>query len=464
MKRLAILAALALPACSTLVGQGSSVDAGRLSDADDATARDASPGADVGTAPDAPAARAACLGAPLGTPGDVLPAAPGWTSVAALPAGAAARAMLFDDRGGLFVGAYAQFPGARGSYDALFLRFEPGLTLDRSFGDNGRLQVDAVAERPGVDVITDAEVDAAGRLVFAGWNAVAGGADNRGVAIRFLPSGALDPDFGRGGVATVAAAGGFSPYALHVDDRGVVLAGTTIDNYLGVVGVAARLDDRGALDPAFGDRGLLTVPNSLALRDLVADGDGYLALTGDPDRLQPALLRLRRDGSVDTTFGLAGRAAHPRAWDVIPAALRRLPDGRLLAAGAYVPIHNAATGLQTLMRFEADGRADLGYGRDGLVEERAGATSFVTSSPFLAVQCDGSVLTTTIASGSSAMVHRFTPDGLPDPTFGRDGRVVLPRLAVPTFGQALRVAPDQRSVLVLSIASDGRLGVHRLAL
>ena len=42
MKRLAILAALALPACSSLVGQGSSVDAGRLSDADDATARDAS--------------------------------------------------------------------------------------------------------------------------------------------------------------------------------------------------------------------------------------------------------------------------------------------------------------------------------------------------------------------------------------------------------------------------------------
>jgi hypothetical protein len=35
---------------------------------------------------------------------------------------------------------------------------------------------------------------------------------------------------------------------------------------------------------------------------------------------------------------------------------------------------------------------------------------------------------------------------------------------VPTTGQALRVASDQRSVIVLSVATDGRLGLHRVAL
>jgi hypothetical protein len=116
------------------------------------------------------------------------------------------------------------------------------------------------------------------------------------------------------------------------------------------------------------------------------------------------------------------------------------------------------------VRFEADGRADLSYGIGGVVEERAGALPFVATSTVLALQCDGAALTATTAAGTSALVQRFTPDGRLDATFGRNGTVILPRLVVPTTGQALRVASDQRSVIVLSVATDGRLGLHRVAL
>jgi uncharacterized delta-60 repeat protein len=456
---LPVLAAT-LAACTGLVGQSTAPDAGP----DGSDAVDDAPAVDVAPPRDAPPPRAACLGAPLGAPGDVLPSAPGWTSSAGLPAGASARALVFDARGGLLVGAYAPFVGARGAYDAVFLRFDDALAFDRAFGDGGRLQVDAVSERPGVDVIHDAFVDHVGRLLFAGWSAVPGGEGNRAVALRFTPDGRPDAEFGRDGVASVASPGGFSAYSLYADARGIVLAGTTVDNYLGVVGVAARLDDRGALDPTFGDGGRVTIPQALALRGVVPDGDGYLALTGDPDTLQPALVRLDARGAVDAAFGVGGRAAHPRAIDFAPATLRRLPDGRLLAAGAYLPIHNALSGLQTLVRFEADGRADLSYGFGGLVEERAGALPFVATSTVLALQCDGAALTATTAAGTSALVQRFTPDGRLDATFGRNGTVILPRLVVPTTGQALRVASDQRSVIVLSVATDGRLGLHRVAL
>ncbi|MBK6533852.1 MAG: hypothetical protein IPF99_30975, partial [Deltaproteobacteria bacterium] len=213
------------------------------------------------------------------------------------------------------------------------------------------------------------------------------------------------------------------------------------------------------------DRGLITAPNSLALRDLVADGDGYLALTGDPDRLQPALLHLRRDGSVDTTFGLAGRAAHPRARDVIPAApatpARRAPPrgrGRTCPSttrGHRTPDAHALRGRRARrprLRPRRAGRQ--GGGRPASLRD------VVALSPCSAT---GRCSRRPPPSGSSAMVHRFTPDGLrPDLRARRQGGP--PRLAVPTFGQALRVAPDQRSVLVLSVASDGRLGLHRLAL
>lgn len=112
---LAASLAASLAACTDLVGQSPALDAGPGG----ADAVDGAPVGDAAPPRDAPPPRAACLGAPLGAPGDVLPSAPGWTSSAGLPAGAAARAMVFDARGGLLAGGYAPFVGARGTYDAV---------------------------------------------------------------------------------------------------------------------------------------------------------------------------------------------------------------------------------------------------------------------------------------------------------------------------------------------------------
>lgn len=445
------LALALLAACTPLVGQPR----------DAAAPVDAPPRADL---PEAP--RAACLGSPLGEPGSLLPSAPGWITVARGIPGLQTRAMLRDRRGGVVVAGYAPLADARGVYDAVLWRFDAALTPDASFGDGGALQVDGVAERPGVDVILDGATDPDGALVFAGWNAVAGGVGNRGLALRLRPDGdGLDPSFGTGGVASLGLPDGFSPSGAHVDARGVLLLGTHVDNYLGAVGLAARLDPRGAHDLGFGLRGALVVSDAAAFRDAVPDGDGYLLLGATVDELRPTLTRVDAAGRVDPRFGEGGRAVLRAARDLAPVALHRADDGGTLALAAYIPQQNATRGLQTLVRLDRDGASVPSYGRAGLAEDRAGFIPSVAGGAMsLAVQCDGAVLTVSATSTELAQVHRFTADGRPDLRFGHDGAVTLPRLPVATAGGAVLLDPDGRSALVLSMAADGRLGLHRLAL
>lgn len=442
--------------CTPLVGQATDAGGGP---------RDVEVMPDA-SGPPADASRAACLGAPLAQPGTLLPSAPGWILVPRGGPGLQARAMVRDRRGGLVVAGYAPLAGARGNYDALLWRFDASLAPDRAFGALGVIQVDAVAERPGVDVILDAAVGPSGALVFAGWNAVATPSGNRGVVIQLRPEGdRLDEGFGAQGVATIGLAKGFAPSALHVDARGVLLLGTHLDNFLGGAGVAARLDAQGAPDTSFGVEGALLVPDAAAFRDAVSDGDGYLLLGATPQDLRPTLTRIDANGAVDPRFGAGGRALHPGGRDLAPLGLRRIEGGGLVALTAYIPVQNALRGLQSLVRFDDAGGAVSAYGRSGVGEDRVGMVPAVAGGArMMAVQCDGAVVTVSATTTDLSAVHRFTPGGNPDPAFGRDGAVLLPRLSTSSWGGAVMIDADGRSALVLSYAGDGRLGLHRIAL
>lgn len=158
-------------------------------------------------------------------------------------------------------------------------------------------------------------------------------------------------------------------------------------------GIVRAFGQAGFVDPTFdagaGGRGDSRIGAVLP----VADGKTLVAslYTTFNGQAVPPLVRLNRDGSLDSTFiGLSDKDLN---FNARLNTLKQQPDGKILLAG---------TG--TLLRLNADGTRDLGFtnvfGRP--------ETVFSTAEVFgLAVQSDGKI----IAGFSDSL--RLSPSGLP---------------------------------------------------
>ncbi|HEX2087760.1 MAG TPA: hypothetical protein VHF89_18895, partial [Solirubrobacteraceae bacterium] len=135
---------------------------------------------------------------------------------------ATAHALLALPDGSAIVAGSA---GGGAAADWALARYRPDGTLDPSFGDDGRVVTAASAYE---DRLLALAAGPGATIVAAGSAGAEGGSRTEFAVARFLPSGRLDPAFGRGGVVRVplpgdaAAAGGVA--ALR--DGSVVAAGT----------------------------------------------------------------------------------------------------------------------------------------------------------------------------------------------------------------------------------------------
>jgi hypothetical protein len=129
-----------------------------------------------------------------------------------------------------------------------------------------------------------------------------------------------------------------------------------------------------------------------------------------------ALFKLRGDGTLDTSWGDAGRADLPAP--VLPTAIAPLPDGSVLLLSNVVA------------RLTPDGRVDMGYGGSGTGLSPAAAT---TPHSF-ALLPDGGLVIVTVhveqdANGlftRSNAFMRLKADGTLDTSFGRNGFSDIP--------------------------------------
>jgi len=125
-------------------------------------------------------------------------------------------------------------------------------------------------------------------------------------------------------------------------------------------------------------------------------------------------------GALDTTFGDQGRvstSAAGAAHGVNAMALQ--PDGRIVTT-----LHGA--GEAWLMRLNANGSIDTGFGVDGVVSEPLGFTDDELNS--VAVQPDGKILAAGYAlngSDQDFLLKRYQADGSPDSAFGTGGTVFM---------------------------------------
>ena len=371
--------------------------------------------------------------------------------------------------------------------------------LDNTFGVGGKVLTDISGEN---DEGQDVALQPDGKIVVAGFSPIVAGAGLVQFAVaRYLPDGSLDPGFGNGGVV-LTSFGSINALAQTVAlqaDGGIIAAGYTIDNETGTGGFAlarylpdgtldttfsgdgklalnvgfgqvndivvqpdakivaigtgglARFQADGTLDATFGSGGLVSVDFDQFVAALQSDGKIVTAgsfTDVDPFQRGFALARFLPDGSLDTTFGTAGRVDTDVGDEGAISALMLQPDGKIVAAGTSLsPGANF-----TLARYLSDGTLDTTFGGDGLVTTDFGVG--VVSWAFgVGLQVDGKI----VAAGLGGLA-RYLPDGTLDTTFGGDG------IVIDFGGSDLVIQPDGRLVVGGFFSTTGNEGGFDFAL
>ena len=338
-----------------------------------------------------------------------------------------------------------------GDFDVVVDRYRPDGTPDPTFGEGGRVTFSFNPRRlsgggvgsAGTDRANAVSVDAAGRIVVAGYAQHVASEHPQIAVARLTPGGQFDATFGAAGTGVVLTPGGVGP----VDRRGTVghagataLAlgpGGSILVAGGAVAVPgydvpasawgfylAKYDAAGALDTAFG-------------------GGGGVAFTPLPEgRAQANAIALGADGTVV----LAGTAEGPTVAG----------DGRTYTLPRIA-----------VARYRADGTPDPTFGGGGVAI--ADLPSLIEEGRGVHVGADRSVTVAGLATGAGpaaptrdAVLVRLTPAGSLDASFGAGGVARADFDLGDDAGSAVAVRPDGRVVVAGSATPAG--GTTRFAL
>ena len=318
-------------------------------------------------------------------------------------------------------------------------RYQGNGTLDASFGTAGTVSTLIGTFSRGASVALQSD----GKIVAAG--ACAGNGVSHFCVARYLASGLLDAGFGTAGTLstpmdTFVARG--QSVALQPNGK-IVVAGTC-----GTLGATSfclvRFDANGALDSGFGVAGKLStlIGNSSEGFSVALQPDGKIVVGGTCriiNQLVFCLARYLANGTLDTSFGTAGKRTTPigsyatlRSIALQPSGqivaagectvnsatefcvvlyqpnsnieiVRTLllgrqangysvaiqPDGRIVVAGACFIDGDLFTSLSCLVRLRADLGSDSSFGTAGSVSTLIGQSSSATS---VVLQPDGKIV------------------------------------------------------------------------
>ena len=206
-------------------------------------------------------------------------------------------------------------------------RLNPNGTLDASFGSGGItvLDPDGYSDSTGATVL----IQPNGKLI------VAGSIQEQAALFRLNSDGTLDTTFGGGSGYVMDAVSDFLSSFMSgaLETNGdIVVSGDNIDNQYDSSAVAARFLPSGALDTTFNGDG--NAAPSFRLRRQLCPGHCACKRMANsfspPKRMRALLLRLNANGSVDAGFGAGGLVS---LGDVSISAPVIQGDGRIVVGG-----------------------------------------------------------------------------------------------------------------------------------
>src|SRR5947208_1897850 len=321
--------------------------------------------------------------------------------------------------------------------DFAVARYNPNGSLDLTFGVGGKVQTDF----PGLAAVASSLViQPDGKIV------VAGGAfplftflgDFK--VIRYNPDGLLDSSFGNGGILTTSFPGQGSyafAVALQADGK-IIAAGTdfvnfTNDDSSNTDFALARYNPDGTPDTTFSADGQVTTDFDGFNDDvfsILVQPDGKLVAVGsakNPANFYDfAAARYLTNGTIDTTFAVAGKARTDfgdHNFDQARSAVLQ-PDGKIVAAGFAISKNGLVQNF-AVARYNSNGILDTSFSTDGLTQIDFG--SCCQSANKVLLQRDGKIIAVgyanTESSDSDFLLARLNPSGSLDTTFGIAGKV-----------------------------------------
>lgn len=266
-------------------------------------------------------------------------------------------------------------------------------------------------------------------------------------------AGTLDPAFGTAGKASLPAFGGDrSAMALQPDGKIVMVGGTFADFVL------ARFNTDGSLDTTFDADGKVTTDMVAGEQEealaVAVQSDGRIIVAGYTGTAGPggpanfALARYNADGSLDATFGSAGKVVS--GVQGLGYAVAIQSDGRIVVAGE-IPISSGADFSDfAVARFNVNGTLDSTFSGDGKLTTNLGGTNTARN---IALQTNGAILVTGepfgVFTGSDHTdIVKYDGSGTPEPGFGTGGLLTLSGARV---GEGLAVQGDGKLVLAGSV-------------
>jgi uncharacterized delta-60 repeat protein len=222
----------------------------------------------------------------------------------------------------------------------------------------------------------------------------------------------------------------------------------------------------GSLDTSFGNGGIVrTVPPGSTVAQVDALGlqpDGKALVTGLADGSNPAWVeRLLPNGSLDPSFGSAGKFVFSDLSGVQFYSVALQTDGKILLAGKA----HTSGDIQLLVRLNADGTLDtnadstpgtsFGVGGVGYIPSTASGESALSD---VVVLPTGDILVAgTYKSGPDNLlvIHKFDSSGAPDTTFATNASTATGSFNS-DFGDpvAVRILLDPSGNYIYAASSD----------
>jgi uncharacterized delta-60 repeat protein len=334
--------------------------------------------------------------------------------VTAFPDGAIATAVGIDaDRRIIAIG----YTTGR-HVDVVIARFLPDGTPDTSFGATGHRRYDL----GGADYAFDAAVIPNGGIVVVGRRS---NAHDRMFVLRVRPDGTRQPSFGHHGVTFIDFGKPLqSANAVDLTRQGRIVVGGYTTNGVGARSALARLSPHGRLDKGFGGDGMVSVDigsGAEQINDVRVLAGGAIVAAGDAENGQNPrfiVLRVGSDGKLDHSFGTGDDGSS--TFDVatgpdVANALAVAANGDYLLAG-YAGAHADPA----VLAVRHNGLLDTSYGSHGHVVIRL-ANAFEEAADI--VRQDGKALLVGRIRGNrdDLGVIRLKAGGALDTSFSGDG-------------------------------------------
>ncbi len=315
-----------------------------------------------------------------------------------------------------------------------------------------------------VDYGYSVTVQADGKIVVAG-TSDSGGTNNFALT-RYNADGSLDTSFGGTGKVVTNIANGTSDMANSVTvqaDGKIVVAGYTYDIDSGNFVLTRYLSD-GSLDTSFGSAGKVVTDFDGSIQDQIlsvtVQADGKIVATGysdDGDSGNFALIRYLSNGSLDTDFGSGGKVVTDFGSSTSDDSRSVVvqADGKIVVAGGS---NSGGSASFALTRYLSDGSLDTSFGSVGKVVTDFDSSAYDAGFS-VTLQADGKIVVTGVISmlgGGDFAIARYNSNGSLDTSFGGTGKVVTDiSSSTNDLGYSVTVQTDGKIVVAGGSNSGG---------